>query len=319
MPPGSPQYSIIIPVYRSGVWMDELVERVWRALEPAIPNDYELVLVNDCSPDTITWPAIQTNAAKHPWVRGVNLLYNVGQFRATLCGMAQARGRFVLTMDDDLQHLPEELPKLVSAMLDSADADCIMGSYEGKKHARIRNLGSRIYHRLMASLYGQDPNLETTSFRIMRRELSDAIIAYRTVRPQIAPQIAAITTRIKNIPVAHAPRQQGKSGYNLWKLVATTLDSVIHGSTLPLRFFSLVGFLCAALSMVLGVFYLARRLSGGIQVAGFTTQILLITFFGGLTLAGIGILGEYVARIITEVTGPERYRIRETTPSRDNP
>jgi dolichol-phosphate mannosyltransferase/undecaprenyl-phosphate 4-deoxy-4-formamido-L-arabinose transferase len=305
-------YSIVIPVYKSGPWMDELVERIGAVMQVEARDSFELVLVNDCSPDLITWPAIKRNAEKHKWVRGVDLLYNVGQFRAMLCGMEQAQGRFILNMDDDLQHLPEELPKLIQTILADDQLLCVMGKYETKQHSAFRNMGSRLVRNIMNRLYGKPSEIQTTSFRIMRRELASAIMAYRTAKPQMGPLIVSLTKKIENISVQHAPRPQGSSGYNLWSLLSATFDSIINASTAPLRFFSVIGFLCSGASVFLMLFFLLRWLTGGIGVAGYTSQILLISFFGGMTLAGIGVLGEYVARVIAEVTGPERFCVKES-------
>jgi glycosyltransferase involved in cell wall biosynthesis len=108
------KYSIVVPVYKSGPWLAELVERVG-AVMAVFGESFELILVNDCSPDDVTWPAIERLAGEFEWVRGIDLFFNAGQFRATLCGLAEARGHFIITMDDDLQHPPEEIPKLVAA------------------------------------------------------------------------------------------------------------------------------------------------------------------------------------------------------------
>jgi dolichol-phosphate mannosyltransferase/undecaprenyl-phosphate 4-deoxy-4-formamido-L-arabinose transferase len=307
------EYSIVIPVYKSGAWMDELVTRIGAVMEQVAPSAFELILVNDCSPDTTTWPAIKRNAEKYSWVHGFNLLYNVGQFRATICGLQQAQGRFILNMDDDLQHLPEELPTLIRAMNENEDLLCVMGRYETKRHNALRNAGSRFYQKIMNRVYDNPSGIQTTSFRIMKKELVDAILAYRTAKPIMGSMIVSLTRKIKNVPIQQDARRQGSSGYTLWSLVSTTFDNVISASTAPLRFFSVIGFFCSGASLFLAMFYFFRWLIGGIGVAGFTSQILLITFFGGMTLAGIGLLGEYVARIISEITGPERFRIKEET------
>lgn len=306
-------YSIVIPVYESGEWMDELVARIGAVMEIEAPGKFELILVNDCSPDLITWPAIVRNAKKYKWVRGFNLLFNVHQFKATICGMEQARGEFILTMDDDLQHLPEELPKLIRAMREDDQCLCIMGRYDSKKHSLFRNLGSRFYQAVTARFYGKPAGIQTTSFRIIRRELSEAIINYRTNKPQMGPLTVALTPKLKNIPVQHACREHGHSGYSILKLISATFDNVIQGTTAPLRIFSILGFFSALVSLIFASFFTARWLGGGIGVAGYTSQMLLVCFFGGMTLSGIGLVGEYVARIISEVTGTERFKIKDQT------
>lgn len=307
------EYSIVIPVYKSGIWMDDIVERIGTVMERESTGLFELILVNDSSPDTITWSAIKRNAQQHPWVKGLNLLYNVGQFRATMCGLEQARGQYIITMDDDLQHLPEDIPILMRTIQNDRDVLCVMGNYEIKKHNRFRNMGTRLYQYILRRHYGKSKDIHTSSFRIMRKELVQALLACRTTRPQITPLILALTKRIKNVRVTHNARPKGRSGYSLTSLLNTTLESIVNSSTFPLRIFSVTGFVCATGSILLAVILFYRWCSGGIRVAGYTSQVLLITFFGGMTLAGIGVVGEYVARIISEITGPERYRIFETT------
>jgi len=307
-------YSIVIPIYKSGEWIDELVNRIDAVMKFEAPDNFELILVNDCSPDMITWRAIQRNAELFSWVRGFDLLYNVGQFRAIICGMQQARGRFIITMDDDFQNPPEELPKLFKA-IQNKDVLCVIGKYDSKKHNLFRNMGSKLYQLLLNRFYGKPKDIQTTSFRIMRKELVDALLASRAARPHISALIFSITTNVENVTVLHSHRSQGQSGYTFKKLISTTFESIFNASTTPLRFFSITGFLISFASIIYSIILLLRWISGGISVAGYTSQVLLATFFGGMTLAGIGLLGEYIARIISEITGPELYRIRKTTDS----
>lgn len=308
----TPQYSIIIPVYRSAAWLEELADRIFAVMDTAGYPDCEVIMVNDRSPDTETWPALERAAAKHSRLRGIDLVYNVGQFRALMCGMQQAQGQLILTMDDDFQHPPEELPKLITALADQPDLLCVMGDYQTRGQSPVRRLGSAMFSRILNRAYGKPSNLRTTSFRIMRLPLVEAILAYRTAKPQLGPLIVSITRQVANIPVRHEPRKAGSSNYNLFSLMRNTIDSVVYASTAPLRFLSTFGLLCAGAAFMIGLGYLVRWAAGGIGVPGFTSQILLIIFFGGMTLLGLGVLGEYVARIIGEVTGPERFQINRT-------
>ncbi len=308
----TPKYSIVIPVYGSGAWLEELAERILAVMDQGGHDDCELILVNDRSPDADTWPAIERIAARRPRVRGIDLVYNVGQFRALLCGMAHARADLVLTMDDDFQHPPEELPKLIEALAARPDLLCVMGDYKVRGQGPLRRLGSALFSRILDRAYGKPAGVRTTSFRIMRRPLVDSILAFRTARPQLGPLIVSLTRQVANVPVEHQQRPAGRSNYNLFSLLSNTLDSVVYASTVPLRFLSTFGVLCAGAALLAGLGYFIRWATGGIGVAGWITQILLIIFFGGVTLLGLGVLGEYVARIIGEVTGPERYRIART-------
>ena len=304
----NPRYSVVIPVFGSGDWLEELVAAVGSALEP-VGGGFEVILVNDSSPDPGTWAAVENCARRHGWARGIDLLYNTGQFRALLCGMEEARGDIVLTMDDDFQHPPGELPVLIQALDDHPDALCVMGRYEERRHGLWRRMGSRMFSGILDRAYGKPPGIVTTSFRIIRRPLVEAILAYKTARPQLGPLIVSITHRVVNVPVRHDERRRGTSNYGLFSLLRATTDSVVHASTAPLRFISTFGLLCSAASLVVGLFYLVRWMTGGIGLPGFTTQILLTIFFGGMMLLSIGVVGEYVGRIIAELTGPRRFQI----------
>ncbi len=207
--------------------------------------------------------------------------------------------------------------KLIAGLDTPPDALCIMGDYENRRQDPLRRMGSAMISGLLDRAYGKPKGVRTTSFRILHRSLVEAILGYRTVRPQFGPLILAITRKVANVPVRHDPRPHGRSNYNLFSLIASTRDSVVHASTWPLRFLSSFGFFCAVVAAMVGVVYLIRWATGGAGVAGYTSQVLLITFFGGMSLLGLGIMGEYVARIISELTGPERYQISRRSGEED--
>jgi dolichol-phosphate mannosyltransferase/undecaprenyl-phosphate 4-deoxy-4-formamido-L-arabinose transferase len=276
----------VIPCYCSGGWLDELVERIHAAMG-TLEGSFEILLVNDGSPDD-TWRAIEELCRRSPQVRGLDLLSNVGQFRATMCGLEHAEGEIVVTMDDDLQHRPEDIPDLVGAIRADPELDCVFA-----------------------------PGFRYSSFRAMRRPIARALCAHRTAKPVLGPMLLQTTRRMANLEVDHEPRQHGASGYSLVRLAGIVRDKVIGASTLPLTLVSLAGLGAAALSALLGLYYLVQYWTGRIGFPGFTTQVLLIAFFGGMMLLSIGILGEYVVRILREVTGEPRYQLRRKAgPSR---
>lgn len=304
------EHSIIIPVYRSGPWLDELAGRIHAAMTP-VSDSFELILVNDASPDEVTWPAVERLARENEWIVGIDMVYNAGQFAATLCGFTHASGDYVLTMDDDLQHPPEELPKLVDAMQRHPDMHCIMGTFGDKRHAAWRNWGSRLFGGILSRAYGKPPDLRTTSFRIMKRDLAEALVSYRAARPLLGAMTLRLTKRIMNVPVDHQPRPHGRSGYDLTRLIAHLVDSLIYKSTVPLRLFSLLGLVTALVAFAFGLVVFIRWWIGQITEPGYASLILTMAFFSGMILMGIGVVGEYIARIIAEVSGPARYRVRQ--------
>ena len=278
----------------------------------SLGESFELILVNDASPDE-TWTEIQRVATNYPFVRAFDMFTNVGQFRALICGFEQARGRFIITMDDDLQHPPEEIPKLINAIRLQPGMDCIMGIPREKKHSQIRNFGSQFMNWLNTLFFNKPPSLKLSSFRIMRRELViHGICAHPTSKPIIGPLILKSTKRVANTETKHHLRTRGKSGYNLLKLTWLTLDNIFYNSTIPLKFLSLIGLISSLVSIIIVAFFLLCYVFGATKrIPGFTTQVLLICFFGGASLFSIGLLGEYIIRILEEVTRPPRYVIRQ--------
>lgn len=304
-------WSIVIPCYKSGAWMPELVERIERAMAP-LEEPFELWLVNDASPDGgITTAAIAAEAAARPWVHGVDLQFNVGQSRTTRCGYAQVNGQWILNMSDDLQEPPEELPTLCAAARAEPEMDAIYGAPAAKKHAFYRNIGSRLVHALFSWGYRKPKGLRITSHSVMSRSLVDTLVEHGSVVETIGPLVLSTTTRIKNIEVEHHDRTYGRSGYRLSRLIDHTLDILVGSTTRPLRSVSVLGLMTSAAAAVLGVVFFGMWLTDRIQEPGFTTIVLLVTFFGGTLLASIGLLAEYLSRVVTEVAQTPLYVVRE--------
>lgn len=305
------RYSVVIPVYNSGEWLEELTERIISVMDRYTDKVYEIILVNDCSPNENVWPTMKKISEKNESVVSINTLYNNGQFIATVCGLDIAKGRYVITMDDDLQHLPEEIPKMIDA-IELGQYDCVFGVYEEVKQRSYRKLGSKFTNHLVTKLYGRPKGIKSNSFRIMKNELAKTIVNYKSSKPQISPIIFLSTKNIGNVIVEHHEREYGKSGYGMKKLVTETLNSIINVSTLPLDIVSMIGLFSSLIAFIMGVYYLIKYFVGEISVAGFTAQILITIFFGGLILFSIGILGKYIQRIIQEITGLPKYIIKES-------
>jgi len=305
-------YSIIVPCYCSGDWLQELVERI-RDVMNKKDDTFEIILVNDASPDSSTWSNILQLSEQFSELRGLNLIANVGQYRATLAGFEHARGQYIITMDDDLQHPPEEIPLLIEAMKEHAELDCIIGSFKSKKHSLFRNAGSRLINSLLNRFYDKPKGVKATAFRILRMELAQAVLAHRSHKPNLMAVLLQSSKRVMNIEVEHHSRQHGRSGYTLSSLIGFTFDNIFAVTNAPLRIVSIAGIMTSFVSVILMFYFFTLWISGSIEVLGFTTQVLLITFFGGMTLFSIGLLGEYVLRIVVETSGPPRYFVRDDT------
>lgn len=302
----APVYSIVIPVYNSARILPELHRRLTAVMQ-ALGMPYEVVYVEDCGQDN-AWEVLQQLADGDPGVTVIQLMRNSGQSNATLCGLAHARGQIIITMDDDLQHPPEEIPALIQAL--RPEVDVVMGTPREKQHNWFRRLGSRIMHDINCYLLGKDRNLRFTSFRLMRRAVVDGLIELRTLSPALGPMINSVTHRIVNTTVHHAPRQEGRSGYTFRRLFAQTMSNLIGYSMLPLRLLALIGGVGIVLSIVFAAVLLIRYLMGGITVPGWTSIALLLVMISGFNFFAFAILGEYVLRILQRVNATPQYFVR---------
>lgn len=304
-------YSIVIPTYNGAVCLPELIGRLARVMD-SIDKAYEIILIDDDSPDN-TWDVIKTLKKSHPSLRAFCLVKNVGQFRALMCGLEKVRGEYVITMDDDLQNPPEEIPKLINGMKQHPQMDGIIAAYSGRNHSFWRRMGSRAVRTINRLISNKPPHLQTTSFRLLRRIFVDAISAHRTMNPMMGPLVIQNSRYLMNVIVEHHPRKAGKSNYTFSGLVGLAMDHVLNYSTFPLKIVSVIGMVSSLLSIFLAMFYSIYFITTDIStsVKGWTTIVLLVTFFGGLTLFSIGLMGEYLIRIIREVSHGPRYIVRE--------
>ncbi|GIW92614.1 MAG: glycosyl transferase [Pirellulaceae bacterium] len=301
--------SIVIPCYRSGPWLDELVEAIHQVLA-SLPYRFEIVLVNDASPDG-TWDAMKRLVERYSGVRAIDLQFNVGQYRATLCGIERARGHWIITMDDDFQHPPDQLPVLIEAIKSHPECDCIMARFRRKQHSLVRNLGSGLMRAIYVRFYRAPRHVAPSSFRIMTSQFARILCSHGTANPVLCPLIFQLTRRVANVEVQHAARAYGKSGYRLGRLAGTVVDTLLRATTYPLHVVCLLGLLIAGGSLLFGVYRVIRYFVGPQVLPGFTTLAVLVTFFGGMILFAVGLVGEYLARVIEEVRGQPRYVVRE--------
>ena len=300
-----PVYSVVIPVYQSARILPELYQRLTAVMQ-ALGKPYEIIFVDDCGRDN-AWQVLQELADQDAFVRLIQLMRNSGQSNATLCGLAQARGGMIITIDDDLQHPPEEIPVLIRAL--APDVDVIMGVPRSKKHNWFRRLGSSVMHEVNCFLLGKDSSLRFTSFRLMRRAVVDGVLTLRTLSPALGPMINSVTERIVNVTVLHSPRKEGRSGYTFSRLFTQTMGNLIGYSMLPLRLLAVIGGVGIILSIVFAIVLVVRYLMGSV-VQGWTSIALLLVMLSGFNFFAFAILGEYVLRILQRVNATPQYFVR---------
>lgn len=303
------EYSIVIPVFKSSECLCELYERLTTVFRD-ISSNYEIILVDDASPDD-SWQIMRQLRVQDRRVKILQHMRNFGQHKATLCGLHYSKGDLVITMDDDLQHPPEEIPKLIEAIRNNDEIDAVFAAYGVKQHSWFRNLGTNAINAITSYVFTKNKGLKLTSFRIMRRPIVNEIENTRYHNPRICQLLLQITHRITNVQVTHHPRKLGRSGYSFRRLVSDALDNILSNSSLPLQVVSYIGFGSSLLSVVLSLYYLYIYFLARISVPGWITIILLLLFFFGILFFSLGIVGEYLIRILREVQGSPRSIIRK--------
>jgi undecaprenyl-phosphate 4-deoxy-4-formamido-L-arabinose transferase len=300
--------SVVIPVYNSANSLTQLVSELDHLLSRSV-REWEVVLVNDGSTDC-SFDVIRQLSSVHPWVRGIDLMYNVGQQGALLCGIRAARFEVIATMDDDLQHPPQELPRLLAAL--DASTDVVYGSPRGEKRSLSRYLASRATRAALKVVVGGRAASGLSAFRVFRTDLRRAFERYSGPVGSIDAMLTWGTSRVVFIRVEHRPRTAGRSTYTLRKLVVLACDFTTSFSVLPLRVVGLAGATFALSGVVTTAIVLARYARSG-TLAGVPLAIALMAVISGVQLFAAGIIGEYVSRMHARVMDRPSYVVREST------
>lgn len=302
------EVTVVVPVYNSAATLPILVDRLIGVLT-ATTTDFELIFVNDGSQDT-SWDVIGGLAARHAGLIGINLMRNFGQHNALLCGIRAARYPVIVTLDDDLQHPPEELPKLFSKLAEGYDV--VYGTPQSEQHGLWRGVASRLIRLALQSAMGVDVARNVSSFRVFRAEVRRAFADYQSSFVAIDVLLTWGTTRFAAVPVRHEPRFHGASGYTLRKLIVTAINMMTGFSTLPLQVASLIGILFSLFGVGVLVYVLGRYIIHGGSIPGFPFLASVIALFSGAQLFTLGIMGEYLARMYFRSLGRPYSVVRDT-------
>jgi glycosyltransferase involved in cell wall biosynthesis len=302
-----PSLSIVVPVYNGSDTLPALVEQLMQVL-PSISRQYEVILVNDGSQDN-SWEVIHALCADNPRLRGINLLRNFGQHNAVLCGIRSAKNEIIITMDDDLQHPPDQIPLLLEKL--NTGCDVVYGLPRKMPHSPFRNFASWMVKRVLSWVMGIKTIKDLSAFRAFRARLVEVFRDYRSPGVIIDVMLSWGTTRFGSVTVTENPRESGQSNYTFRKLFRQTFLILTGFSTIPLRFASILGFAFTLFGFGVLVYVLVVYFTQG-SIPGFPFLASIISLFSGIQLTLLGVLGEYIARIFDRSLDRPPYFIGET-------
>ena len=300
--------SIVVPVYNSRSSLEELHRRLVASVE-SISREFEIVLVDDSSSDD-SWGVIRGIAARDQRVKGISLTRNFGQHAATICGISKTTGDWVITLDDDLQQRPEDIPELVK--LARSGMDLVYGYYRDTTHSWFRKLTSRIIRSLFSFAI---PNLfpRCSSFRVISGGIARTLPTFESPYPFVDGFLSWLTHRYVVVDVEHSIRSHGKSNYNFRRLASTAANIFITFSDVPLKLASLLGLVASLAGVVWLGIILSYKLFWGIGVSGYASLMAGVIFFGGVQLLILGIFGEYLGRMNFRISRKPTYLVSKET------
>jgi len=303
----SVELSVVIPVYRSAEGLPLLLERLRQDLSDQF-SCWEAVLVNDGSPDD-SWQVLERLAAEHPFLVAVDLRKNRGQDNALMAGMRLSRGEVVVIMDDDLQHDPRDVPRLVAKVHEGWDV--CFADFETKQQAWWKNLGSSFNGWVARAVIDKPRDVYLSPFKALARGVVDEVVRYEGPYPYVDGLILSVTDSFTQIEATHHARAVGTSNYNLVRSVAVWLKLATGFSVRPLRMASFAGLATSMLAFLFGLFLIVRWFLVHSEVEGWTSILVVVSFLGGLQLFGIGIVGEYVGRAYLNLNRKPQYTVRK--------
>lgn len=298
----------MIPCYRSEHTLENVVAEIHKTLKDMEQYDYEIILVNDCSPDG-TWAVIRRICQENNRIRGINFAKNFGQHAALMAGLRQSSGDYVVCLDDDGQTPADEVGKLLGKLEEGYDA--VYASYAHKQHSLFRNLGSKVNELMTRIMLEKPRQLYISSYFAVRRFVVEDMVRYENSYPYVIGLVLRATKNITNVEVSHRERQEGSSGYNLKKLLGLWFNGFTAFSVKPLRIATCIGCLSAAVGFLYGLYTIIKRMVNPQVPMGFSSTMAAIVFFGGMIMIMLGLIGEYIGRIYISLNNSPQYVIRE--------
>ena len=300
--------SIIIPCYNSEATIEKVVTMVMDEFRQHEEYECDFFLVNDYSRDD-TFEAITRLAEKYPTVHGINLMRNFGQHNALMAALNYADGDYVLGMDDDMQTHPSQVFKLLDKM--SEGYDLVYGQYAQKKNGFFKNLTSKFNEVSSRILLGRPKEIVSSNFWVITRAVRDEVILYKNFNPYVDGLFYRTTSNIGNVMVEHHKREVGTSNYTLRKLMRLWL-AYFNYTVLPLRISFFLGVIFSMIGLVSALVTIIRKLVSPHMIVGWASLMACLLIFSGVIMLILGILGEYIGKLILSINGTPQYIIRET-------
>lgn len=307
--------SFVIPCYRSENTLKAVVDEIMRTMQGITSYEYDIFLVNDCSPDG-TIEVIKQLCDCYDNITGIDLAKNFGQHAALMAGLRMSDGDIVVCLDDDGQTPADEVGKLIAGI--EGGRDVVYASYASKKHSAFRNFGTFMNDIMTRVMLGKPKNLQVTSYFAARRFVVDSMLEYENCYPYIIGLVLRSTRNIANVPVTHRSREIGASGYTMKKLLALWFNGFTAFSILPLRIATLAGVVFAGGGFLYGIYTVIKKFVNPNVPLGFSSMMAAIVFIGGMLMIMLGFIGEYIGRIYISINNSPQYVVRETIGRKDD-
>ena len=300
--------SFVIPCYKSAATISGVVDEIIQSMNSLENYEYEIILVNDCSPDE-TYTVIKGIASSMSNVTAINLAKNFGQHAALMAGLRESKGEYVVCLDDDGQTPAGEVYKLIDKLNEGYDV--VYAMYENKRHSRFRNIGSSLNSKMADWLLDKPKDIYLSSYFIARKYVIDEITQYVNPYPYVSGLVLRTTNNIGCVAINHRDRQLGKSGYNLKKLISLWINGFTAFSVKPLRIATIVGTCFAFMGFAYTIYALINKINNPDAPMGWTSTIILLLIIGGVLLIELGLIGEYVGRTYISINNHPQYVIKE--------
>lgn len=301
--------SFVIPCYNSKKTIKFVVEEIETVIKNQFDCEYEIILVNDCSPDQV-WEEI-TMLSNRQNIKAISLAKNVGKHAALMAGYSKAMGEYIVSVDDDGQCPVEELNRLLSPLIEG-DYDIAVAQYGIKKENLLKRMGSSLNNVMASSLIGKPKELQLSNFFAMKAFVCQEMLRYKNAYPYIDGLYLRSTQRITNVPMQDRNRLEGKTNYTLKKSLALFINGFTAFSVKPLRISTFLGLLCAFVGFIYALIIIINKFIYPDISVGYSSLMAIVLFIGGMIMMMLGLIGEYIGRIYISINNSPQYVIRET-------